>query len=376
MSVTPSNVIIVDNLAVDLAPKLTAEARSEKRLLHVDWNERDGKLSYTIYSPEPEGDWVQQVPNESEQIEHFWKQLNIILNEAITTGSPSEEAWEGICLSLQGIGEWVFKHFIPLELANRVREWQSGFSVIVSTNDKWIPWELMHDGEDFWGHKFIIARYPRFKEGENRPDKSRQKRTGLKQIKEIVNVIGGQVPVAEANKASELFNELLPLVSVKVLQEPPVSKLKDVVSKADILHCTCHGHLQDVPFLQIYANTSKTQNLSIYTIETLPFKPGSFVFANTCYSSTPVQTCGEVSNFGWQFYLQGADVFLGTLGTVPAKYAVSFAENFYEQLLRKDVKLTIGQAVAKAKEVAAREHNIFWLLYCIYGDPDFYFEDI
>ena len=376
MNVNSSNVIIVDNLAVGLAPKLTAEAPPEKRLLHVDCNKRDGKLSYTIYSPDPEGDWVQQVPNLPEQIKYFWAQLNIILDEAITTGSPSEEVWKGICLSLQGIGQFVFQQFIPPEVAKRVREWQSGFSVRVSTNEQWIPWELMHDGEDFWGNKFIIARYPRLPDRRTLPDKSRQKRTGLKQIREIVNVIGGQVPDPEAKKASELFNELPPLVDIKVLQEQPVSKLQEVVSTADILHCTCHGHLQDVPFLQIYANTSKTQNLSLYTIETLPLKSGSFVFANTCYSSTPVQTCGEFSNFGWEFYRRGAGVFFGTLGAVPAKYAVSFAENFYEQLLGKDVKLTIGQAVAKAKQVAAKEHNLFWLLYCIYGDPDFYFEDI
>ena len=94
-------------------------------------------------------------------------------------------------------------------------------------------------------------------------------------------------------------------------------------------------------------------------------------------SEPTVKTFGDFSSFGWEFYRQGADVFIGTLGIVPAKYAVSFAKNVYKELLRKDVKLTtIGQAVAKAKEVAATEHNLFWLLYCIYGDPDFFFEDI
>lgn len=376
MTLTPSNIIVVDNLAVDLFPKLTAKAHSEKRLLHVDWNKRNGELSYTIYSPEPEGDWVQQSANALEQIEHFWKQLNIIINEAMTTGSPSEETWKGICLSLQGIGEWLFDQLIPPEVAKRLQKWQSGFSVRVSTNEQWIPWELIHDGEDFWGNKFIISRYPRLPNRITLPDESRQKKRGSKQIRKIVNVIGGDVPDFEANKASELFNDLLPLVSVKVLKKQPVSQLREVVSKADILHCTSHGYLQELPFLQIYANTSKTQNLSLYTIKTLPIKPGSFVFANTCYSNSPVQTCGEFSNFGWEFYRRGANTFLGTLGIVPAKYAVSFAEVFYKQLFRKDIKLSIGQAVVEAKKVAANEHNLFWLLYCIYGDPDLYFEDI
>ena len=46
------------------------------------------------------------------------------------------------------------------------------------------------------------------------------------------------------------------------------------------------------------------------------------------------------------------------------------------QMFRKDVKQTVGQALAKAKEVAKKERNLFWLLYFIYGDPDLYFEDI
>ena len=100
------------------------------------------------------------------------------------------------------------------------------------------------------------------------------------------------------------------------------------------------------------------------------------MFANACSSNTPVQTFREFSSFGWEFYRQGADVFIGTLGTVPTKHAVSFAENVYKELLHENARLTIGQAVAKAKKVAAKEHNLFWLLYCIYGDPDFYFEDI
>ena len=377
VTIKRQNVTIIDNPVVDLDLKLTADKPPEQRTLHVNWDKRKGELCYTIYSPEPEGEWLQQVPENLEQIEDLWRQLDIILYDGITRANISMEQWKGICSSLQGFGQSIFDMFFPPEVAKRVRVWQSGFSVRVSTNEQWIPWELIYDGQDFWGKKFIIARYPRVGDRQTLSDLSRQKRKGFKKIREIVNVIGGGVPRKEAIKASELFNQLLSSVSVELLQEKSVSDLINAVPRADVLHLTCHRHLKPMPLLQITSDKSPTQNLGIDMIKMLPLKPGSLVFANSTHSITPIRTFNNFSNFGWEFYRQGADVFIGTLGIVPVKYAVSFAENFYKQLLSKGDKLTIGQAVAKAKEVAAKENNnLFWLLYCIYGDADLYFEDI
>ena len=58
----------------------------------------------------------------------------------------------------------------------------------------------------------------------------------------------------------------------------------------------------------------------------------------------------------------------------PSSYAIGFAENVYGELLCKNTKITVGEAIARAKRIAAEQHNFFWLLYCIYGNPDVYFE--
>ncbi len=345
-----TNFNIIENLTFDIEPR-------QSITLHVDWNRRQGELSYTIYYPNnqpPAGDWHQPIPDTLGNIENFWTDLNQILNDAIPRGSISEEAGESICLNLQGLGSRLFNELIPSEVVQLVREWQPGFSVRVSTNEKWIPWELMHDGQDFWGNRFIIARSPRVPDRRTLPDISRPESQGLRQIRGIVNVIGGDIPATEAQRASQLFNELLPSIPVTVLQEIPVSVLAEALPGADVLHCTCHGHLQPPPpLLQIYVDTSPTQNLCLDTVQTLEtLEPGSLVFANACSSNSPVSTFRGFSNFGWEFYRQGADVFIGTLGIVPAQYAVNFAENVYRELLREDGRLTIGQAVARAKEVA------------------------
>ncbi len=344
----------------------------DKHTLNVTWIERESKLLYTIFPANRLGEWKKTIPNIQQQIEDDLRSLNAFLTEVVQQGNPSDERWESICFNLQSVGANLFEMLIPSEVAKKVRDWKIGSPVIISTNEQWIPWELMYDGEDFWGKKFIIARSPRLSDSQDLPRRNRPESKGKRQIKRIVNIVGGDVPSSEAERATHLFSNLLPLEAVQLLAKQPISSLVKAIPGTDALHFTCHGHLEP-HLLQIAGDKNKTriENLLPETILRLPLEPGSLVFANACASTVPVLTFGKFSSFGWKFYQRGADAFIGTLGAVPVKYAVNFAEIVYRELFNPDEKITIGQAVAKAKEVAANERNLFWLLYCIYGDPDF-----
>ena len=344
----------------------------DKHTLNVTWIDRESKLLYTIFPANRLGEWKKTIPNIQQQIEDDLRSLNAFLTEVVQQGNPSDERWESICFNLQSVGANLFEMLIPSEVAKKVRDWKIGSPVIISTNEQWIPWELMYDGEDFWGKKFIIARSPRLSDSQDLPDKNRPESKGKRQIKRIVNIVGGDVPSSEAERATHLFSNLLPPEAVHLLAKQPISSLVKAIPGTDALHFTCHGHLEP-HLLQIAGDKNKTriENLLPETILRLPLEPGSLVFANACASTVPVLTFGKFSSFGWKFYQRGADAFIGTLGAVPVKYAVNFAEIVYRELFNPDEKITIGQAVAKAKEVAANERNLFWLLYCIYGDPDF-----
>ncbi|MCA2686485.1 MAG: CHAT domain-containing protein [Microcystis sp. M038S2] len=344
----------------------------DKHTLNVTWIERESKLLYTIFPANRLGEWEKTIPNIQDKIEDDLRSLNAFLTEVVQQGNPSDERWESICFNLQSVGSNLFEMLIPSEVAKQMRTWKIGSPVIISTNEQWIPWELMYDGEDFWGKKFIIARSPRLRDSQDLPDKNRPESKGKRQIKRIVNIVGGDVPSSEAERATHLFSNLLPPEAVQLLAKQPISSLVKAIPGTDALHFTCHGHLEP-HLLQIAGDKNKTriENLLPETIQRLPLEPGSLVFANACASTVPVLTFGKFSSFGWKFYQRGADAFIGTLGAVPVKYAVNFAEIVYRELFNPDEKITIGQAVAKAKEVAANERNLFWLLYCIYGDPDF-----
>lgn len=373
-----SNVSMMEEPAIGLTLISSAQIPSIKRTIHVDWDENQSELDYTIYSEDDNeaGSWKKNSPNGTSQIIDFWKKLNYIFQDAIPRGNPSIDTWQSICISLQGIGKSIFNSLVPCEVAKRIKKWETGFSVRVSTNEKWIPWELMYDGKDFLGDKFILTRYPRLGDRRNNQDKSRLTHPGVKQINKIVNVVGGSIGKNDTAKASGLFNKLSKFINIKILEAIPISVLVEALEEADILHFTCHGHLQPLHLLQISSDKSPNQNLHIDMVQELPLKSGCFVFANACTSSTPIEAFCEFTSFGWEFYRHGADIFIGTLGIIPTQHANNFAESLYQELLYEDVKLTIGQAVAKAKKVAAENNNIFWLLYCVYGNPDYMFETI
>ena len=241
---------------------------------------------------------------------------------------------------------------------------------MITTDEQWIPWELLHDGHEFWGRQYSFGRYPRL--GNRRFPTGARQHAGLRPVHRLVNVIGGDIyPSEEAERAAGLFQRLVPEVAVDVLDRKPLSALKSALAKADMFHCTCHG-LLDPARLQISATPSPMENLLVESIPLLPIEPGCLVFANACTSDRPVLTFGKFNTFGWEFYKRGAGAFIGTLGPVPTVQAIRFAEGFYRELLAASPTRTIGEALTAAKSAAAREQNLFWLLYCLYGDPDYF----
>lgn len=367
----PPNVFVMESPVRGLKKVSAKGMNVQRRTLHTTWLGKDDKLSYTVYSPgcNESPEWEKPGPNIQGSVESYLQQLNEFLSEVVTQGDPTQEEWDSTLLNLQGIGKNLYKILIPTPLAEYLKQLKSGSSIIVSTNEQWIPWELIYDDEDFWGKKYVIAHLPRLSDRRNIPGANRPERKSVNKIKRIVNVIGGEVGVDESQRAKQLFN-MIPSAHVDILQGQPISVLQKTLDKADVLHCTCHGHL-DPYMLQISKDSSPLTNLLLQSVQKLPVKTGSLVFANTCTSALPMLTFGRFSSFAWEFYRHGASAFIGTLGAVPTNFALKFAEYVYSELFGNKSGATISQAVAAARKRAAKERNLFWLLYCIYGDPDY-----
>lgn len=349
------------------------ERSPNQRLFHVTWEARGGRLSYLLQSAHtteeselPGGDEVKA------RAEDWLRELNAFLAEVVTRARPSADEWESMLLNLRAIGAQLYQDLVPTSITDRVATWVPGTSLVISTNEQWIPWELMYDGDDFWGKKFLLTRLPRLS-GDVQDvmmSPSRPTPESGRLVRRIVNVVGGGV-ATETQRACHLFSGLSEEVKTEVLLEKPLEVLRKTLPGADAVHFTCHG-LTDPHLLQIAKDRSRSQNLAPQSVPFLPLEPGCLVFANACASSVPAVTFGRFTNFGWEFYRRGAEVFIGTLGPIPTSYAIQFAETFYQHLLREEgsAGCSVGEALAAARRDAENRSNLFWLLYCIYGNPD------
>ena len=281
------------------------------------------------------------------------------------------EAKNDHMITMSGLGQRLFRELIPPELAEEIRKWADGTCVQLSTEERWIPWELLHDGRNFLGGRFLLFRLPRVLDDEG-DEPVPVDDTGPSGPLRIVHVIGGGLGGGYAATRQLLFDDLVPpperLYECSTLVDCSTSVVLKAVADATLVHFDCHGHRDSPPRLQMTSKTDKYRQLTLDIVQSnkLSLRAGCLVFANACESNAPAFGLSEVRSFGWAFYAKGAGAFIGTLGTVPAKAAFAFADRFYRELAGRaygEVGRAYWLSIADP-DTPAR------LMYCIYGNPN------
>jgi hypothetical protein len=257
------------------------------------------------------------------------------------------------------------------------------------TAAEWIPWELLHDGTDFLGLRFQIARLPVTPKG---PDLSQ---SNLHPLRQVYSFLGKNIFLtslaSQLNQGwQDTFDGLLP-PSVQehrypvqpgpaVPDYPNVDHLLNAAADGDILHITCHGGLKDRDGQYYWTlNHESTLTYSYHINPTLlsDFTPrcAPLVFGNACISSQPADGQESMSTgFGSQFFSQGALAFIGTFAPITQPMAVAFARQFYIHLLGENGQpgLPVSRALYETKRHFANQNEIdpSYLYYCLYGPAE------
>jgi len=346
------------------------------KTLNVTWNGKS-RLTYSLYhaSGTIEGDWEIENIGTKDDIDQFLTEIASLIT-AIAGKKFLNEDEELSCLeNMRGVGMDLFDRLIPEELRIAVKKWQSGEVLCISTNEQWIPWELICDGNGFWGERFLLFRIPRLKNNlalnDQKSSISKRQISSDKTIK-VVHVVGGKIKKVHVEKAKSAFTRLTGTgqASVITLEKKSLAVLMKQTDNADLLHFTCHGRTNPL-YIQISDKEDKQLNLLITSLknETFLLKNGCIVFSNACNSAAPTVIFGDFVSFGWEFYRKGAALFIGSIGTIPTEYAIEFSINFYKRLFKG--KASIGKAFWDAKQDMKKKSNFFHLLYCLYGNPIF-----
>jgi hypothetical protein len=307
-------------------------------------------------------------------MERFQKKLTKALIP-ILERSYSQSNFEWALTEIKGVGRDLYQDVLSNELRSFMKDMPCGATIDVSTTKNvWIPWEIIFDETDFWGMNFHIRRVPRIP--YSRGDSVGRKRpVGIlagHKVKTVLNIIGDKIG-KEEKAALRTFERLREPYGLNVicLRRESTTSLKSKLREADVTHFTCHGPLSNnEQYLRMGPN--QEDRLTIAQIQGLEEVRG-LVFANACCSAAPISSFVGFTNFAWEFYQKGAEVYIGTLAPVPTRYAITFADKFYELWLSQNDH-SCGKALRSAKLnmkenmiKSGKTFNPFWLFYCQYG---------
>ncbi len=369
---TNASVICWDELADGLFRSGGRQQGIVQRTLHVDW--AGDVLKFTVL---PEG-----LDGGSSKVQGGAKSISRLLQEyasalySLSAGLSrglylDGEERESARMSLESRGEALFRRLIPRDLQWEIQGWADRTILQISTNEQWVPWELMYDGKGFLGQRMLLVRMPCLpvsiaRDGVRRWPSGRPTLSESGSGQKILNVIGGGLK-KQAKDCKGLFRAFVDRAEIVLLHERPLWALAEAIRDADLVHFTCHGR-HDPLRLQIYKTDDHALNLLVDSVAGDAFcvKPRCVVYANACSSAASEMVFDDFVGFAWNFYTKGAAAYIGTVGAVPTKDAMSFASRFYSRLANGDMN-SIYSAYQATREEAFSE-GPSCLLFCIYGN--------
>ncbi|MEM9291300.1 MAG: CHAT domain-containing protein [Acidobacteriota bacterium] len=264
-----------------------------------------------------------------------------------------------------GIGEDLFRSLFVGEIQHIYRGLPSSVeTLLVTSNEPWIPWELLHDGDEFLCVRFRMGRWLA---GQQRPVENRDIRhmLGLRAMVEgpewdETSLLQGVESVSDDVSASIETNVTFQSLYQHLLE-----------SSFDLLHFSGHGE----------HDLESSLDAQILTADR-PFRPRNvtkavqdklrrqrpFIFLNSCSVGRMAVSLTGLQGWARTWVDAGCAGFIAPSWSVSSASAKIFAEAFYGALVQG---CDLGTAVHQARVVLRGQHpaDLAWLAYVLYGTP-------
>ncbi len=271
--------------------------------------------------------------------------------------------------SFKNICKLLYQQLIPKELSEILCKKQRYINIV--TKNQEIPWELLHDGDNFLGIKHLLGRIIVGCEG-SRPSNPRN-RTAPSCL--LISNPSGDLPKAE--EESRVLMAFLRDNGIKCnyLSHYQVS-VSDILmelnsSKYDFIHY--NGHIAKDPETREYSFIlADNEYFSLNSVSVLEGFGNPFVFVNGCGGKVNAFHTygGQYVNEGVviPFIYAGARAVIGSSWKVSDEGARVFAEKVYQYIFSGDMA---GEAMAKARAEVFRENpdDPTWASFILYGNP-------
>ncbi|MFC1878608.1 CHAT domain-containing protein [Chloroflexota bacterium] len=252
-------------------------------------------------------------------------------------------------------------------------------NIHIHTSTEWIPWEILHDGTDFLGLRFRIARLPITPTGP-KLDSSAPRIVDRITTLLAQNVFDAPVSDQLIQSWKGTFDGFLPAAVQSVnfpslngagSNYPNVDHFMNTAVDSDIVLVTCHGGLKDDQgqyywTLNHQSPLTFTYRINATILGDLDLANNPLVFGNAC-DSQAAGSSGLSPGFGSVFFAQGALAFVGTFAPITQKMAVEFAKRFFRSLLGAPA-ISISQALWEAKQYFSEQDapDPSYLYYSLY----------
>ncbi len=286
---------------------------------------------------------------------------------------------------LDDIGINLYDQLFPAELKaeyrTRLRTAYRGKGLLITSDDPWIPWEMVkpyefdEDGNERFNDPPLCVTFQlaRWLAGRGAPDVVR--------IRNGVWVVPAD-NLQAARQESEYFAALRRRVwSLNITG--PLSTVMEVDTRfregaTEHYHFACHGNFNtDDP------NESKLKLADGFLRPSQIAGPKQaglrrarpLVFLNACHSGRVGAGLTHLAGWAQKLIDSGVSAFIGSLWEINDRLAAQFAQEFYDRFFGTGAfagrPQPLGQAFHEARMAirAADPANPTWLAYVLYGDP-------
>jgi len=291
---------------------------------------------------------------------------------------------EGPSERLVRVGKLMYSLLISDAMQRLVGE--SDCALTVTSNDLELPWELMHDGDDFLCVKRAFARMPI---GAVFPRRTRPPRVRDRTPWRVLLIHSDPhyadptrrlaAAEREIDAIAERLTALVPAENIRILRPPAadVDTLTRHLSSGDydVIHYAGHAGFDPTDSTLSHLVLHEGREFSADRIQkVLEGRP--VVFLNACDTSrtrNAEETAGvgivaRAQGLASAFVYGGAHACVGSLWPVFDDTARDFAVSFYDLLFHRH---RVGQALAQARQQsrALNRDRLTWASYALYGDP-------
>jgi class 3 adenylate cyclase/CHAT domain-containing protein/tetratricopeptide (TPR) repeat protein len=345
--------------------------REKNRLKISAYEQRAGELSTVRH--------YEEIPFSIEKVGTRCHEIVETLNNANRKGRLTRQ----VLIKLREIGQVFRDELFTAGVKEKVRE-TGADHLILNLDEKLvhIPWELLHDGQQFLCERFNMGRLVKTRQ-TFLAGRSRLLGRPLKML--VLADPKGDLKGAydEGIQIRDFMDRDMDFVNVS-LRSDNVSPdfVREKIRYFDLVHFA--GHADYDPknpgesSWQLSNGIIKADELiKMAGTATMP----ALIFSNACQSARTEEWSisenfqDEIFGLANAFILAGVKHYVGTFWEILDEPSSAFALEFYRHLLSD---MTVGQAVREARRALINEYGeetIVWASYLLYGDPTFNYMD-